>query len=220
MDGGTPCATDGEVCTNDQCDGTSPNCQHLANTVACDNGFFCDGSDTCAGGSCSVHAGNPCVGPDGDANCAESCNETGDTCTAADPNGSDCDDGDICTVADQCSAGACAGQPSTEDGCTPTTTLPEETTTTTLPGALCGDANEDGRVTAADALLVLKTAVGAAECSFEYCDFNGDGRVTASDALAILRLAVGQEVEPHCPEALLFPSTTIPVTSTTLTSED
>jgi hypothetical protein len=33
------------------------------------------GNDTCTGGTCSTHAGDPCSGPDGDANCSESCNE-------------------------------------------------------------------------------------------------------------------------------------------------
>ena len=59
-----------------------------------------------------IHAGNPCTGPDSDANCSESCDEGADNCSAADPNGSICDDGDVCSTGDTCSAGSCsAGAP-------------------------------------------------------------------------------------------------------------
>ena len=92
----------------------------------CDDGIFCNGEDTCSGGSCSVHAGNPCSGPDGDANCSESCDEGTDACTAADPDGSACDDGLLCTAEETCSSGSCAtgapldcndGDPCTIDSC-------------------------------------------------------------------------------------------------------
>jgi hypothetical protein len=56
-----------------------------------------------------VHAGSPCPGPDGDGDCAESCDEAADACTAADPDDSACNDGDACTQADACVAGVCAG---------------------------------------------------------------------------------------------------------------
>src|SRR4029079_17829019 len=69
---------------------------------------------TCSGGTCSTHTGDPCPGPDGDGNCAESCNETSDNCTANDANGSACSDGLFCNGNDTCSSGACtthAGDP-------------------------------------------------------------------------------------------------------------
>jgi len=152
-----------------------------------------------------VHPGDPCAGPDGDANCNETCNEVADNCFAPDPNGSDCNDGDACTADDSCSGGSCSG---TNAVCT--------TTTTTLPEALCGDANDDGTIAAGDALLTLRTAVGTASCLKTLCDYTGDGNVTVADALAILRVAVGQTVPPNCPDALLAgTATTMPVTSTT-----
>jgi hypothetical protein len=73
----------------------------------------------------------------------------------------------------------------------------------TLPSpasALCGDANNDDKVTAGDALAALRTSVGSGDCPLELCDYTGDDNVTASDALAILRKSVGQNVTPHCPE--------------------
>lgn len=57
-----------------------------------------------------------------------------------------------------------------------------------------GDVNMDEKITSADALLVLRNAVGASENEdFEsfLSDFNDDGNVTSADALIILRRAVG-----------------------------
>lgn len=48
--------------------------------------------------------------------------------------------------------------------------------------------------TAADALLVMRCALGTAELSPEtaaLCDADGDGNVTLSDAVLILRAALG-----------------------------
>lgn len=133
---GTGCTTDGNVCTDDVCDGVGNACTHPGNTAPCDDLLFCNGSDICAGGGCNSHAGDPCVGPDGDADCGESCDEGADDCTAADPSGSacaadgnactadecdgaggcdhpnttePCDDGDACTMGDTCGGGACSG---------------------------------------------------------------------------------------------------------------
>ena len=72
-----------------------------------------------------------------------------------------------------------------------TQTIPQLT-----PTVLPGDVNQDGRVTAADARLALRRAVGLETYEegsekFLACDANGDGRITASDARLILRAAVG-----------------------------
>src|SRR5262249_50588620 len=62
----------------------------------------------CSGGTCSVHAGNPCPGPDGDTNCSESCNEAADNCTAPDPNGTPCRPAaGPCDIAETCLNGVC-----------------------------------------------------------------------------------------------------------------
>lgn len=59
-----------------------------------------------------------------------------------------------------------------------------------------GDADGDGTVTAADARLVLRTAVGLEEPSAfsEQMDVDGDQAITATDARLILRYAVGLEI--------------------------
>ena len=100
---GTACTDDGNVCTDDTCDGAGA-CAHPANTAPCDDGLYCNGADTCSGGTCTVHAGDPCAGG---AECNSSCQEATDTCF--DTSGTACtDDGNVCTD-DTCDgAGACA----------------------------------------------------------------------------------------------------------------
>lgn len=76
--------------------------------------------------------------------------------------------------------------------------------------SLCGDTNSDGKVMAADAMLVLQSAVGQdVICSHEVCDYNGDGKLAATDALAVLQAAVGLPSTPQCP-----PPTTTTTTPT------
>jgi cysteine-rich repeat protein len=115
---GTPCTDDGNVCTDDQCDGMGT-CAHPANFfVPCDDGVFCDGADFCSGGSCSFHEGDPCLFNE----CATTCDETAAACDP-DAAGTTCfDDGNVCTT-DQCDgAGTCthppgpSGVPCPDDG--------------------------------------------------------------------------------------------------------
>ena len=87
---GHVCLDDGNPCTDDVCDGASSSCTHPPNAAPCDDGVFCNGADVCRDGACALHAGDPCPGPDGDANCAESCDEAAKSCTAPDPAGSTC----------------------------------------------------------------------------------------------------------------------------------
>jgi hypothetical protein len=127
---GTGCTDDGNGCTDDACDGAGT-CAHPPNTAPCDDGLFCTGADTCSGGACTGHAGDPCAGgPE----CNDVCNEAADTCAVAagtgctdDGNGctddrcdgagacthpnntAPCDDGLFCTVNDACSGGSCQG---------------------------------------------------------------------------------------------------------------
>ena len=66
-----------------------------------------------------------------------------------------------------------------------------------------GDVTGDGAVTAEDARLCLRQAVGlesyaTGNAEFVACDITGDGAVTAEDARLILRIAVGLETpEDH-----------------------
>jgi hypothetical protein len=212
-------AAAGECDQAETCTGASSDCPAdlaAGNGTPCNDGTFCNGADTCSGGSCSNHAGDPCPGADGDGDCSESCSEASDACSAADPNGAACDDGNVCTVDDQCTGGVCSGdvQANGSEICPPTTT-------TTLPTCLCGDVNLDGKIKAGDALLALNVSVGIGECLPCACDFNGNGTITAGDALGILRTAVSLPTTPACPDQpeteLNDTTTTLPgVTSTTL----
>ncbi len=60
---------------------------------------------------------------------------------------------------------------------------------------IVGDADGDGKVTSADARLILRAAVGLENVSLERGDIDGDGKITSSDARDVLRIATGQEVE-------------------------
>ena len=122
--GAPPDCNDSNVCTDDGCSPAS-GCTHTDNTAPCSDGFFCNGTDSCFGGTCNQHAGDPCTGG---AACNANCNESSDTCFT--PAGGGCtDDGNACT-ADQCDgSGTCShtaiscddGNPCTTDSCNPGT---------------------------------------------------------------------------------------------------
>ncbi len=76
---------------------------------------------------------------------------------------------------------------------------PAAATDTPVSAGLLGDANLDGKVTAADAAEILRAVVGLTELNAEalfFADVNQDGSVTAADAAFILRAVVGLEVLP------------------------
>lgn len=63
-----------------------------------------------------------------------------------------------------------------------------------LPGSKYGDANLDGKVTATDARLVLRYAVGLelpTKTGKIVSDVDGDSRITSSDARLVLRYSIG-----------------------------
>ena len=95
---GTACTDDGNPCTDNQCDGAGT-CAANNNTDSCDDNLFCNGTDTCSGGSCSQHTGDPCTGG---GECNQTCDEGNDDCF--DPFGTACGDGtdNDCTDPDTC----------------------------------------------------------------------------------------------------------------------
>ncbi|HEY2773901.1 MAG TPA: PEP-CTERM sorting domain-containing protein [Candidatus Binatia bacterium] len=81
---------------------------------------------------------------------------------------------------------------------TTTTTTSSSSTSSTVPVAICGDANDDTHINAGDALVALHAAVGSVVCALDRCDVDHSGSVTASDALRILKAAVGQPIVLDC----------------------
>jgi len=74
----------------------------IADGRACDDGLYCNGTDTCSSGTCNAHSGDPCAGA--------ACDETTRTCRTdpcATGDGGPCDDGVFCNGADSCAGGAC-----------------------------------------------------------------------------------------------------------------
>ncbi len=100
---------DGNACTVDTCiAGSCSNDSAAADGQGCDDGLFCTATDTCSAGSC-VGAGDPCPGTE----CADTCNESADSCFET--AGTSCDDGDLCTDNDQCNgAGTCVSGGATD----------------------------------------------------------------------------------------------------------
>ena len=91
--------TTGDVCNQvGECIGQAP-----VTTVACDDGLYCNGADTCANKTCSAHAGNPCGAGGG---CATTCNEATNSCEST-PGAPCADDGlgcsdDVCDANGNC----------------------------------------------------------------------------------------------------------------------
>lgn len=119
--------TDGNLCTVDACNMVG-GCSSSPTAGSCDDGLFCNGTDTCSAGSCN-HSGDPCVGG---GECSDTCDEQADNCLAPvgtpctsdsnvctddicdaigtcahTPNASPCDDEIFCNGTDICSAGSC-----------------------------------------------------------------------------------------------------------------
>src|SRR6185369_9066281 len=184
--------------TDDFCNGAGI-CAHTNNTAPCDDGSFCNGTDTCGGGTCG-HTGDPCTGnPTCSARCdeaADSCNlpagapchvddnpctddvcDGSGTCTAA-PNTDECDDGLFCTTADRCVDSACIGSPTCPqtDACSDTCDEAADACRT------CGHPFSNDRCVV-NASFVLQGALGLRVCELCTCDVDSNGRVNTTDAL-------------------------------------
>lgn len=88
---------DGNGCSDEVCGGGS--CTHSNSTAPCDDGLWCNGADTCGGGTCSVHAERTCGGG------TPLCSETLDACVVC-LNDAQCNDQEVCTT-DACVNGVC-----------------------------------------------------------------------------------------------------------------
>ncbi|MCP4548051.1 MAG: hypothetical protein GY835_16420, partial [bacterium] len=71
--GGIGCQGGGDPCPGQYCDEAGDFCYDCEGDPDCDDGLFCNGAETCAGGSCQA-GGDPCPG--------QSCDEVGDQCVS------------------------------------------------------------------------------------------------------------------------------------------
>jgi len=84
-------ANDCEHCDNATSDSAWT---YRGDTAACDDLLFCNGADSCAAGTCSVHAGDPC--DDTFACTDDNCDEVGDLCPGSTVQAGKCLIGAIC----------------------------------------------------------------------------------------------------------------------------
>jgi hypothetical protein len=77
-----------DPCTTASC--ATGTCQLVNNTEACDDGVFCNGPDRCAGGTCSMHTGDPCD------RAVSRCNEGTGACNPCGGFNQPCCDGTSC----------------------------------------------------------------------------------------------------------------------------
>ncbi|MHC4064781.1 MAG: hypothetical protein ACYSUI_09810, partial [Planctomycetota bacterium] len=84
------------------CNETTDTCDNLANDGNCDDGLYCNGTETCDA-VLDCQAGTPIDCDDGVGCTGDSCNETTDTCDNV-ANDANCDDGLYCNGAETCDA--------------------------------------------------------------------------------------------------------------------
>ena len=96
--GTPPDCNDGVGCTTDSCNEGTDSCNHAPNDAVCDNGLFCDGTETCDAVTDCQPGGDPCPG--------QACDEAGDVCVDCVVD-ADCDDALFCNGAETCAAGVC-----------------------------------------------------------------------------------------------------------------
>src|SRR5712692_2447098 len=93
------------------CDPTTGTCSNPAKPdgTTCNDGNACTQRDTCESGQCVGSSPVICTALD-QCHVAGTCDPTTGTCSnPAKPDGTACDDGQFCTLADTCQAGRCAG---------------------------------------------------------------------------------------------------------------
>ena len=111
------CEASTDPCKVNVCDPTNGRCVtvNAPNGTACEDGNLCTLNDTCQNGTCQ--SGSPKTCPASTDPCKVNvCNPATGQCAATQnaPNGTPCEDGDLCTLNDTCQNGTCqSGGPKT-----------------------------------------------------------------------------------------------------------
>ncbi len=106
-----PSCDDDDPCTTDSCDTNTFECVHvaLADGTSC-QGRPCTTGSICQGGTCLDGPFKICPPPSDSCHVVGLCSpKTGECDNPNAPEGTTCDDGDLCTYSDECKSGVCAG---------------------------------------------------------------------------------------------------------------
>ncbi|MFQ5513351.1 MAG: hypothetical protein ACE5FG_02850 [Myxococcota bacterium] len=140
------------------CDGTNNDCpadvlvsvgtECRASAGVCDPAESCTGSDPACPADAFEPATTVCRPSTGQCDLTENCTGTDPDCPADAPvpDGTLCDDGDMCTINDQCQSGSCVGGPTCGDGTVQT---------------MCGEECDDGGTVSGDGCDAV--------CIIEFC---------------------------------------------------
>ena len=134
---------DNAFCLQAACDPANGTCATVPfhGGFLCDNGDACTVTDKCADGECTGGVAVNCN--DGNACTDDACDPVAG-CTHT-PNVAACNDGDLCTLGDQCADGICVGGPAAdcEDGnaCTQDTCTPDAGCQHTVTDGPCDDGD-------------------------------------------------------------------------------
>ena len=173
--------TDGDGCTND-CQIARCGDRVVADDEECDDGNS-DDTDACPGTCHLATCGDGFLH-----SYVEACDDGNSIDDDACPNDcsrATCGDGQTAYGIEECDW----ADPMFANECTHSCRLPD----------LCGDANADEKVTIADALWILRRAVGLPmDCPRSACDMDGSGRIGIRDAQMDLAKAVGLPVGERC----------------------
>jgi len=201
--GGGPVCGNGTVEGDEQCDDGNANdadaCRNDCREAICGDGVVRGGYEDCDQGD-----GNSNVLPDACRTdctlptCGDGVADTGEQCDDGNDDDTDsclvgciearCGDGVVQEGVEACDDGE-ANDDADPDACRTTCELPE----------ICGDADDNGRITATDAMRILNNAIGLVnDCTRSRCDVNASTSLTATDARAVLNVAVGIATELHC----------------------
>ena len=142
---------DGNPCTVDGCSACGE-CTHAAASAgtSCSDGNACDGSETCDGAGHCVPGTPVNCAPPGQCHSAGVCNPATGLCVNPPlPDGTPCNDGNLCTQTDTCQSGLCVGSHpvacGSGDQCTDAGTCNPATGVCSKPakpnGTLCNDSN-------------------------------------------------------------------------------
>jgi hypothetical protein len=141
LDGVELLCDDSNVCTDNSCH-AKEGCIFAANEALCDDGNACTIGDHCAGGKCLFTGSPDC--DDSNVCTKDSCDP--DSGCAQTAISAACDDGDPCTINDQCADGACGSGPQVDcdDGnpCTDDTCNEQGLCEHLANAADCNDGNE------------------------------------------------------------------------------